>query len=215
MNIAVHPQREIVMQMFREIGGRWSAITGVYSSFGNTLNSNDMKAMKGKAYELFVQNSLPTLEHVDQPGYDLRCRETGVKIEVKSKHDLLLTGKRNLKKNITFRLKNSNGSNQMSLNEENTADIYILLQQDAIAMTTRESVLANISGTGDLMAKIPKESVELLYQSPEPVQLPENPVVNLPEIIKKIMRCVTVGIWNGSDIREQLKECLHQIADDL
>ena len=95
----------------------------------------------------------------------------------------------------------------MSLNEENTADIYILLQQDAIAMTTRESILTNISGTGDLTAKIQKESVELLYQSPEPVQLPENPVVNLPEIIKKIMRCVTVGIWNGSrDIREQLRQ---------
>lgn len=215
MNIAIHPQREMLMQMFREIGGRWSAITGIYRSFGNTLNANDMKAMKGKAYEYLIQNSLPTLEYVDQPGYDLRCRETGIKIEVKSKHDLLLTGGRNLKKNITFRLKNSNGSNQMSLNEENTADIYILLQQDAIAMTTRESILTNISGTGDLTAKIPKESVELLYQSPEPVQLPENPVVNLPEIIKKIMRCVTVGIWNGSDIREQLKECLHQIADDL
>ena len=215
MNIAIHPQREMLMQMFREIGGRWSAITGIYRSFGNTLNANDMKAMKGKAYEYLIQNSLPTLEYVDQPGYDLRCRETGIKIEVKSKHDLLLTGGRNLKKNITFRLKNSNGSNQMSLNEENTADIYILLQQDAIAMTTRESILTNISGTGDLTAKIPKESVELLYQSPESVQLPENPVVNLPEIIKKIMRCVTVGIWNGSDIREQLKECLHQIADDL
>ena len=215
MNIAIHPQREMLMQSFRDIGGRWSAITGIYRSFGNTLNANDMKAMKGKAYEYLIQNSLHTLEYVDQPGYDLRCRETGIKIEVKSKHDLLLTGGRNLKKNITFRLKNSNGSNQMSLNEENTADIYILLQQDAIAMTTRESILTNISGTGDLTAKIPKESVELLYHSLEPVQLPENPVVNLPEIIKKIMRCVTVGIWNGSDIREQLKECLHQIADDL
>jgi hypothetical protein len=216
MNIAIHPQREMLMQMFREIGGRWSAITGIYRSFGNTLNANDMKAMKGKVYEYLVQNSLPTLEHVDQPGYDLLCRETGVKIEIKSSHDLLLTRNgRELKRNITFRFRNSNGSNRMELTEENTADLYILLQQDAIAITTRENVLSNITGSGDLTAKIPKESVELLYQSPEPVQLPENPVVNLPEIIKKIMRCVTVGIWNGSDIREQLKECLHQIADDL
>ena len=71
---------------------------GDHRSFGNTLNANDMKAMKGKAYEYLIQNSLPMLEHVDQPGYDLRCRETGVKIEVKSKHDLLLTGKKSKKK---------------------------------------------------------------------------------------------------------------------
>ena len=129
MNIAVNPQREIVMQMFREIGGRWSAITGIYRSFGNTLNANDMKAMKGKVYEYLVQNSLPTLEHVDQPGYDLLCRETDVKIEVKSSHDLLLTQVgRELKRNITFKFKNSNGGGEMELTEENTADIYILCQ---------------------------------------------------------------------------------------
>ena len=50
MNSIVHTQRNIVMQLFREIGEGWSAITGIYRTFGNTLNPNDMKAMKGKVY---------------------------------------------------------------------------------------------------------------------------------------------------------------------
>ena len=43
MNSIVHTQRNIVMQLFREIGEGWSAITGIYRTFGNTLNPNDMK----------------------------------------------------------------------------------------------------------------------------------------------------------------------------
>lgn len=212
----IHPQRNLVIQLFRDIKNKFSVLPGVCTSFGNTLNSNDMKAIKGKVNELLVEKCLPSLKHVDQPGYDLRCEETGVKIEVKSAHNLLLTqGGRQLKKNITFRFKNSNGSTPMELNEENTADIYILVQQDGIAMTTRENVLCNVTGHGDLTAKIPKDLVELLYKSEQPIQVPENPIVNLPEIIKKILDCVTLGIWNGVDIREQLKQCLHDIADDL
>ena len=114
-------------------------------------------------------------------------------------------------------MKNSNGSGEMSLNEENTADIYILVQQDAVAFTTREYVLANMSAPndGDIEAKIPNEYVELLYKADEPVQLPEQPTINLPEIIKSIISCVNVALWNNKDIREQLRNCLHQIADDL
>jgi hypothetical protein len=210
----IHPQNNTIMQKLREVD--WSPITRIHRSYGNTLNSNDMKAMKGKVGEFFVQSSLPTLKHVDQPGYDLLCTETGIKIEVKSAHNLLLTREgRRLTRNITFRLKNSNGSNQMELNENNTADIYILLQQDAIAVTTRENVLSNITGSGDLTAKIPNNLIELLYKSDQAIQLPENPPINLPEIIKKIMLCVNISIWNGGDIREQLKQCLHGIADTL
>ena len=204
------------MQSFRDIGDRWSVIKRLYNSYGNTLNSNDMKAMKGKTNEFFVEASLGNLEHVDKLGYDLVSRATGIKVEVKSCHNLLLTQVgRKLRKNITFRFKNSNGSNKMDINENNTADIYILLQQDAIAMTTREHVLPNIHGSGDLTAKVPSDSIELLYSSPQAVQLPENPIVNLPEIIKKIMKCVTVAIWNDIDIKTQLKNCLYDIADNL
>jgi len=210
----IHPQRNTVIQKLREID--WSPITRIPRSYGNTLNSNDMKAMKGKVGEFFVLNSLPTLKHVDQPGYDLLCTETGLKIEVKSQHDLLLQPQhRILSKNVTFKFKNSNGSNQMDLTEQNTADIYILLQQDAIAVTTRENVLCNINGSGDLTAKIPNNLIELLYKSDQAIQLPENPPINLPEIIKKIMLCVNISIWNGGDIREQLKQCLQGIADTL
>ena len=86
---------------------------------------------------------------------------------------------------------------------------------------SRETIIENrIAGNGPTVdVKIPGnlvgDSVEILYQSPSKVRLPENPVVNLSEIIKKIIRCVTVGIWNGGDIREQLKQCLYQIADEL
>ena len=38
---------------------------------------------------------------------------------------------------------------------------------------------------------------------------------DLPEIIKSIISCVNVALWNNKDIREQLRNCLHQIADDL
>ena len=215
---ALESEDAVYTMIGRLRGVDWSPICNIYRTYGRTLNANDMLAMKGKVYEYFVSNSLPSLVHVDQLGYDIQCSETNVKVEVKSSHNLLLTNKRRvLKKTITFRMKNSNGSGEMSLNEENTADIYILVQQDAVAFTTREYVLANMSAPngGDIEAKIPNEYVELLYKADEPVQLPEQPTINLPEIIKSIISCVNVALWNNKDIREQLRNCLHQIADDL
>ena len=40
--------------------------------------------------------------------------------------------KEQLKKNIGFRFKNSNGSNEMKLTLSNTASIYVLVQRHAI-----------------------------------------------------------------------------------
>ena len=176
-----------------------------------------MKAMKGRVAEIFVQGSLPTLELVDAIGYDLICNETNVKIEVKSQHNLLLTpGNREIRDIIKFRFKNSRGNNRMTLDETNTADIYVLLQQDAIGITTREFVLGHRREVSDgIDARIPNDYIELLYQTDEAVQLPEEPAVNLPDIIKSIMLCVNSCIWNGGDIREQLSECLHNIAYNI
>ena len=104
----------------------------------------------------------------------------------------------------------------MTLDETNTADIYVLLQQDAIGITTREFVLGHLREVSDgIDARIPNDYIELLYRTPQAVQLPEEPAVNLPDIIKSIMLCVNSCIWNGGDIREQLRECLHNIANSL
>lgn len=199
----------------------WSPICRIFQTYGKTLNSNDMKAMKGKVYEDFISKAIPSFDHVDQIGYDIRCRDTNLKIEVKSGHDSILqksTRNRHLKKKtITCRMKNSNGSGPMKINEDNTADIYILVQQDAVAFTTREYVLAHMHAEhgGDIEAKIPNEYVELLYRSDEAVQVPENPTINLSEIINRIISCINVAIWNGGDIRSQVRNCLHEIADNL
>lgn len=200
----------------------WSPVCRIIQTYGGTLNSPDMRAIKGKIYEDFVSKAMPSLDHVDREGYDIQCRDTNMKIEVKSAHHLLLTKvQRQLKTNITFRLKNSNGSGQINLNEDNTADIYILIQQDAVAFTTREYVLANMSSPngGDIDAKIPQEYIELLYKADEALQVPEQPninlSINLPEIINLIISCVNVAIWNGGDIRSQVRNCLHEIADNL
>ena len=206
---------QLVMNRLRAVD--WTPIHRIYPTYGNTLNENSMKTMKGRIAELFVQKSLPTLDHVDQTGYDLICNETNVKIEVKSQHNLLLTpGNREIRDIIKFRFKNSRGNNRMTLDETNTADIYVLLQQDAIGITTREFVLGHRREVSDgIDARIPNDYIELLYQTDEAVQLPEEPVVNLPDIIKSIMLCVNSCIWNGEDIREQLRKCLHDIADTL
>lgn len=207
---------EIMLSKIRAID--WSPVCRVFQTYGKTLNNNDMKAMKGKVYENFISRALPSFVHVDRVGYDIQCNDTNLKIEVKSAHDLLLTKvQRQIKTNINFRMKNSNGSGQMNLNEDNTADIYILVQQDAVAFTTREYVLANMSSPngGDIEAKIPREYIEVLYKADEAVQLPEQPTINLPEIINRIISCVNVAIWEGNDIRSQVRNCLHEIADNL
>ena len=206
---------QLMMDRFRAVD--WTLIYKIYPTYGNTLNENTMKPMKGRVAEFFVQRSLPTLEFVDAIGYDLICNETNVKIEVKSEHDLLLTPKRrDLKAHITFTFKNSRGDNAMTLDETNTADIYVLLQQDAIAITTRDQVCAYLKvHRADIKARIPNDYIDLLYRTPQAVQLPEEPAVNLPDIIKSIMLCVNSCIWNGGDIREQLSECLHNIAYNI
>ena len=193
----------------------WSKLLVFQQCYGNSLNENCMKALKGKINEIFISESEDDIFHVDENGYDLKYKD--IKIECKYSKDLILTGiGRDKKKNTSFRFKNSNGGGKIILNDENTADIYLLIQQDAIAYVMKEDVLSNITGTSDLTAKIPSEKINLIYKSDHSVLLQDGPILlNLPMIIERIMKCVSRSIWDGSDIRESLKNCLISIANEL
>ena len=42
-----------VIDLIKGNGSEWSKLLLVYDIFGETLNANDMKTMKGKLYEIF------------------------------------------------------------------------------------------------------------------------------------------------------------------
>jgi hypothetical protein len=184
-----------------------------YGIFGESLNSNDMKSMKGKCYEIFYTHKSKLFKHVDKVGYDITC--LGIKIEHKFGQGMLLTeGGRELKKNITFRCKNSNGSGEMELNRSNTAHLYVLTQRDAIAYVHSNHVLNNLKGKGDLNAIIPKEHVKLLWKNDVNINI-KNGEFNLSNLINDIFHCISKSIWENNDWKKELKICLYNIADNL
>ena len=192
---------------------KWKTLINLYNIFGESLNENDMKFMKGKLYELFVANSHKYFVHIDKTGCDITC--LGIKIELKFQQGMLLTTKRNLKKNITFRCKNSNGSNRTKLSLSNTSSIYILIQRDAIAYVTRDIVVNKLVGESDLDAKIPSDLINIIWKNNTNVEIVNSPQINISNIITKIYNCICKSLWNNLDWKQELKKCLYNITDDL
>jgi hypothetical protein len=191
----------------------WNKLLMIYDIFGETLNANDMKTMKGKLYEIFFSQKSKLFKHIDRVGYDVVC--LGIKIEIKFKQTMLLTNKRNLQKTITFRCKNSNGSNSMNISKGNTAQIYILLQRDAIGYVRGYDVLKHLHGVGDLDAKIPNKYVNLIWKYEKNIEINNNAYFNLSVIITELYKCICNSIWNNLNWRDELRHCLYSIAYNL
>ena len=202
-----------VINLIKGNGSEWSKLLLVYDIFGETLNANDMKTMKGKLYEIFFSQKSKLFNHVDRVGYDVICM--GIKIEIKFKQTMLLTNKRNLQKTITFRCKNSNGSNSMNISKGNTAHIYVLLQRDAVGYVRGNDVLKNLHGVGDLDAKIPNNYVNLIWKSEKNIEINNNAYFNLSVIITELYQCICNSIWKDLNWRDELRQCLYSIAYTL
>ena len=205
-------RKKYVIRLLKE-KTNWIKLIELYNIFGESLNTNDMKFLKGKLYEYFVSSSNKIFVHVDQIGYDIIYK--GIKIEIKFSQEMLLTKKRNLKKTIKFRCKNSNGSKKMTLNNTNTAHIYILIQRDAISYTTGYTVIKYLSGDGDLDAKIPNEHVNILWKSDDNINIKKIGDLDISNIISRIYNCVCNAIWKNIDWKKDLKPCLIKIANNL
>ena len=201
-----------VLKLINGNSNEWNKLIDLYNIFGETLNANDMKFMKGKLYEIFFSEKSKLFKHVDRTGYDILC--LGIKIEIKFKQRMLLTNQRNLQRSITFRCKNSNGSSEMYISKKNTADIYILLQRDAVGYVNGTDVLRHLHGVGDLDAKIPNQFVNLIWTAPNNIQI-NNGEFNLSEIITQIYQCICKSVWSNLNWRNELRQCLYTIADSL
>ena len=206
-------RRERVIRILKNI--EWLKIIEIYNIFGESLNDNDMKFMKGKLYEIFITTSDKNFIHVDQDGYDITC--LGIKIECKFEQELLLTKKkRELKANPTYKFKNTQGDNKHKILISKTANIYIMMQRDAVGYTEGYNVWGNIRTYNDgIKSKIPKENINLLYNKTESVEINKDPEFNLSKIISDIYTCICISIWNNLDWKIELKECLYNIADNL
>ena len=102
----------------------------------------------------------------------------------------------------------------MLINNNNTSDIYILIQRDAIGYVFKKDVIDNLQGTGDLDAKIPNDKIKLLFNNEKTLNVSNN-IINISEIINDIFICISKSIWNNKSIKEDLKICLYNIADNL
>lgn len=206
-------RKRIVIKILETID--WSKLIDLYNIFGESLNGNDMKFMKGKLYEIFVSTSHKCFNHVDKIGYDLTC--LGIRVEMKFSQYMLLSEKRrDLKKHISFRFKNSNGSNKMNLTLSNTASIYILVQRDAVGWCDGHDVITNIKkNKGDLDVKVPSEKIKIMWKNSKNVEKVDTPAFNLSDIINQIYTCITTSIWKNEDWKIGLKECLKRISDGL
>jgi hypothetical protein len=193
----------------------WNKLINLYNILGESLNKNDMKPMKGKLYELFITQKSKFFKHVDQLGYDIIS--FGIKIEIKFSQNMLLQDKkRELKKKITFRFKNSNGSGNINLTNENTANIYVLIQRDAVGYVNGYNVKKYLKSPngGDIDAKIPRDYINIIWKADSKITI-TNGEFNLSEIITEIYKCICNSVWMGLDWKIQLKQCLYKIADDL
>ena len=101
-----------------------------------------------------------------------------------------------------------------TISKKNTADIYILLQRDAVGYVNGTDVLRNLHGVGDLDAKIPNQFVNLIWTAPNNIQI-NNGEFNLSEIITQIYQCICKSVWSNLNWRNELRQCLYTIADSL
>ena len=62
-----------VLKLINDNSNRWNKLIDLYNIFGETLNANDMKFMKGKLYEIFFSEKSKLFKHVDRTGYDILC----------------------------------------------------------------------------------------------------------------------------------------------
>ena len=199
----------------------WKVLESVYNTFGTSLNTNDMKNLKGKVYEIFVTHSHYNLRHVDQIGYDL-ITINGVKIEIKTLLNMFrdLGRKRpGIKKNISFRFKNSNGSGKIKIDQNNTADIYLLIQSAGnvgIGYVLGDVVKKYIPDKdGDIDVKIPNEYINMLYLSNKELAAPEEIKIDIPSIINRLLTTSIQSLWSGININKALSEELHRLGDEL
>ena len=218
-NVVTSKDIEKVVEILKSID--WKVLESVYNTFGNSLNSNDMKNLKGKVYEIFVTHSHVSLLHVDKIGYDI-ITINGVKIEIKTSINMFRNlGQKStsLKKTIGFRFKNSNGSNKIKIDQSNTADIYILIQSAGtvgIGYILVDVLKKNIPDqNGDLDAKIPNEFINMLYLNDKESTPPEEIIVNIPNIINRLLNTSIQSIWSGININKALSEELHKLGDEL
>ena len=205
-------RKKTVISIIKDNPLEWNNLINLYNIFGETLNENDMKFMKGKLYEIFFSQKSKLFKHVDLEGHDIVCM--GIKIEIKFKQKMLLTDKRILKKNIDVRIKNSNGSGTIKITNKNTADIYVLIQRDAIGYVMGYNVRKSLYGIGDLDAKIPKNYLNLIWKLDNNIAISDG-VFNLSSIITDIYKCICNSIWKNKNWKEDLKLCLYNIADNL
>ena len=62
-----------VINLITDNNNEWIKLINLYNIFGETLNANDMKFMKGKLYEIFFSEKSKLFKHVDRTGYDILC----------------------------------------------------------------------------------------------------------------------------------------------
>lgn len=87
----------------------------------------------------------------------------GLDIEIKSERDGILTKKRKiLKKNITFKIKNSLGATPTS-DLKDPADYYLFIQQDAACLLSYGEMRPYLNIVGDgVRLKIPSDKIHLI-----------------------------------------------------
>ena len=193
----------------------WDKLLDVYKTFGETLNANNMKFVKGTIYELFCVLSDENIKYVNKDGYDCLYKNK-IKIEIKFTQNMLLTKKnKEIKNIISFRFKNSRGNNKIILDETNTADIYILIQREAIGYVLKNDVITHLKGQKDLDAKIPNKFIKMLYKYDNNINEIDFDIINISKIQYNMLNNILYSIWHELDIKKELKECLYKIADNL
>ena len=166
-------------------------------SLGPQLNDRKDRFDKADIIEQSLEvYSNERLVWVDDIGRDHYDTVTGLDLEFKYMSNGLFTKTGKQKAVVKVKLKNSLGANK-GTTIDNPADFYLLGQEDAIAIISKEDIKPYLVGVPDgIEAHIPFEALDFIFK-PEDILVDELLEVNYKEQKRKMQRALIESFVKG------------------
>ena len=156
---------------------------------GTQLNDRKSRFDKSDIIEQAIDvYSNNRLEWVDEIGYDFIDHINDLRIEMKYSSQCLFTSKKNIKKTINLKIKNSLGKNK-GVDIKHPAHYYLIAQENSLAIISWTKMKKHLIPVSDgIEAKIPFKDVTVIFHPNEDVHGKKEINMNVKEEKMKLYK---------------------------
>ena len=175
----------------------YQAYATLIASVGTQLNDRKDRFDKSDIIERsMTRYTNGRYVYVDDIGRDHIDTKKNLDVEMKYVHDGMFTKTKREKKRATVKLKNSLGKHK-GTHIDNPADIYMIAQQDAIAVVTWDTIKKYLKGVPDgIEAHIPFDELTFVF-TPDDVDTTTTVDVSYKEMKSRMQEELIESIVNA------------------